>query len=100
MSTKKKNHFSSELLKRPKVIFGRKKSKTHLGIAKSGCFRFLICSIAFIAGSSDPRLTLQESPTRFSPTKLQPKTKDAAEDYDIKNKTGKFNISLTVKCSS
>ncbi|XP_051918516.1 ephrin-B2a-like [Hippocampus zosterae] len=37
--------------------------------------------------SSDPRLTLQESPTRFSPTKLQPKTKDAAEEHDIKNKT-------------
>ncbi|XP_061619396.1 ephrin-B2a-like [Phyllopteryx taeniolatus] len=47
--------------------------------------------------SSDPRSTLQESPTRFSPTQPKLKDKDAAKDNDIKSKTdagseaGQFN---------
>ncbi|XP_077375698.1 ephrin-B2a-like isoform X2 [Festucalex cinctus] len=41
----------------------------------------------FITCSSGPRSTLQESPTRFSPTQLKPKAKDGARDNGTKNKT-------------
>ncbi|XP_054627917.1 ephrin-B2a-like [Dunckerocampus dactyliophorus] len=37
--------------------------------------------------SSDPRSTLQESPTRFPPTQSKPKGKDVAKDNAIKNST-------------
>ncbi|XP_057687274.1 ephrin-B2a-like [Corythoichthys intestinalis] len=37
--------------------------------------------------SSDPRSTLQESPTRFPPSQPKPKGKETSKENDVKNKT-------------
>lgn len=45
--------------------------------------------LLYVPGSSDPLTTLQESPTRFPPTRKKPKVKDPPEkEKDIKGKTG------------
>lgn len=65
-------------------------------------FYVLLC----IPGSSDPPSTLQESPTRFPPTRPKSKAKDpTGREKDIKSKTGmkakiKYCLGNMYRCTS
>lgn len=53
------------------------------------CCDFMSTVLLYIPGSSDPPSTLQESPTRFPPTRPKSKAKDPPKtEGDIKNETG------------
>uniref|UniRef100_A0A3Q4MZJ3 Ephrin B2 n=1 Tax=Neolamprologus brichardi TaxID=32507 RepID=A0A3Q4MZJ3_NEOBR len=53
------------------------------------CLHLISVCVVFIPDSSDPPSTLQESPTRFPPTRPKSKAKDAStKEEDIKSKAG------------
>lgn len=69
----------------------KKKKKAHHTSANTWCLDDSLTPVILlhVPDASDPPTTLQESPTRFPPTRKKPKVKDPPEkEKDVKGKSG------------